>query len=212
MKGHAKKAPRIKSGTVAAQNVRGQLLGHQVTTKAAVPTSARPIGAEVSALLQPLQSGKRAGAVSGKQFVSPDLLAAWPEIVGERLAGLCLPVQMKAQPKSRSRHKKAGEDGAVLEVRADPSVQIDLDYGQALVLERINAFFGYPAVASLKVLAKPPSTVTTSPSISGNDPVVPTSAARDAAQKMAGHIEDDGLREALEELGASILSADTQSR
>lgn len=190
----------------AAQKVRGQLLGHPVTTKAAMPTSAKAIGIEVDALLQPLQQGQR-----GKQFVSPALLAAWPEIVGGRLAGLCMPVQMKAQPKSRSRHKKVGDDGAVLEVRADPSIQIDLDYGQALILERINAFFGYQAVSKLHVMAKARLTASksTEPTLRSSPPSAEAqSAARDATAK----VEDPTLRAALQDLGASIIAADRKRR
>ena len=212
MKEHVKNAAPTAGRNAASPNVCGQLLGHQVTTKAAVPTSARSIGVEVSAVLQPLQSKNRRGGPSGKQFVSPDLLAAWPEIVGERLAGLCLPVHMKAQPKSRSRHKKAGEDGAVLEVRADPSIQIDLDYGQALILERINAFFGYQAVASLKVLPKTPSAVAEPAAATSDPPIVPTPAARDAARAQVVQVEDERLRRVLEELGASVFSADRSPR
>lgn len=191
----------------AAQNVRGQLLGHQITTKAAVPTSAKDIGSEVDALLKPLQEGR-----TGKQFVSPALLAAWPEIVGERLAGLCMPVQMKAQPKSRSRHKKLGEDGAVLEVRADASIQIDLDYGQALILERVNGFFGYQAVSKLRVIAKPGLATKSAAHPSSAKPSAPSPAVREAAQKNAqeavAHVADPKLRAALEQLGACVLAAD----
>ncbi len=195
----------------AAQNVRGQLLGHQITTKAAMPISAKAIGAEVDALLKPLQEGR-----TGKQFVSPALLAAWPEIVGERLAGLCMPVQMKAQPKSRSRHKKAGEDGAVLEVRADASIQIDLDYGQALILERVNGFFGYQAVSKLRVVVKPGLAPKPAANPASSTPSAPhpaaQKAAQDAAEAAAAHVADPKLRAALEQLGASVLAADRKRR
>ncbi len=190
----------------AAQNVRGQLLGHQVSTKAAVPTSAKAIGVEVDALLHPLQQGQR-----GKQFVSPALLAAWPEIVGERLAGLCMPVQMKAQPKSRSRHKKTGDDGAVLEVRADPSIQIDLDYGQALILERINGFFGYQAVSKLRVTAKAAPASTTPPK-PVQQPRLPSAEERSAASEATARVENPALRAALQSLGASVIAANRKRR
>jgi hypothetical protein len=183
-----------------------------------MPTSAKALGTEVGALLKPLQTGQGAAA----KFVSPALLAAWPEIVGERLAGLCLPVQMKAKPKSRSmarsRHKKPGDDGAVLEVRADPSVRIDLDYGQALLVERINAFFGYQAVGSLKVLDKPMAAAKTANSVLSAPGFAPTSEAtaqaraqvKAQAQKQARAqamlVQDDALRAALERLGAAVLS------
>ncbi len=182
------------------QNVRGQLLGMQVTTKAAMPTSAQAIGIAVGDIMRPLQEGKR-----GKQFVTPALLDAWPEIVGERLASLCLPINMKAQPKSRSRHKKASDDGAVLEVRADPSITIDLDYGQALIVERINAILGYAAVARLKVLPKDmPDKPTTIQRVAQKTPSLDD---RDKAAKLTASVESDGLRQALQDLGAAVEAA-----
>ena len=186
----------------AAQKVRGALLGRQITTKAAVPTNAKAIGSQVSALLAPLQAGK-----AGRQFVSADLLAAWPEIVGVRLAGLCMPVQMKPQPKSRSRHKKPGQDGAILEVRADPSVQIDLDYGQALLVERVNAFFGYQAVARLKVLPRLKMGSDQRARPSAQPGLVPTREGQARAHDKTARVTDPALRTALEALGACVLSA-----
>jgi len=197
------KGPRPPS----ANNVESQLLGHKVTTRAAVPTSAKAIGIEVGALLSPLQKGLR-----GRQFVAPALLAAWPEIVGERLAGLCMPVQMKAQPKGRSSNRKGEEDGAVLEVRADPAIRIDLEYGQALIVERVNAFFGYRAVAKLRVLARaaldtPPRAPARSPA-----PTMPTAQSQEAARRALQGVRDPGLRAALERLGACVLAGDTSRR
>ncbi len=206
MKGRAASGFSSSVTTGPASNVRGQILGHQVTTRPAMPTSAKALGTEVGALLKPLQTGQGASA----KFVSPALLAAWPEIVGERLAGLCLPVQMKTKPKSRSmarsRHKKTGDDGAVLEVRVDPSVRIDLDYGQALLVERINAFFGYQAVGSLKVLDKPMAPAKPANPVLSAPNFAPTPQAAVQAKEQTMSVQDNTLRAALERLGAAVLS------
>lgn len=190
----------------AAQNVRGQLLGHAITTKAAVPTNARSIGDQVSKLLEPLQGSRSAG----KQFVALDLVAAWPEIVGPRLAGLCLPVKLKPAPKSRSRHVKA-VDGGILEVCADPAMVIDLDYGQALIVERINAFYGYSAVSALKVVAKPLLRQETKAQ-AVRSAVPPTQAEIDQAASQTCSVEDPALRKALAALGASIAASSREKK
>lgn len=193
---------RTKNFNKAAQNVRGQLLGQAITTKAAVPTNARAIGDQVSKLLEPL-NGNRA---ANKQFAALDLVVAWPEIVGPRLAGLCLPVKLKPAPKTRSRHAKAA-DGGVLEVRADPAMVIDLDYGQALIVERINAFYGYAAVSALKVIAKP--LIKQQHGVRrGARAAAPTPTDHEKAAQQTNSVEDPGLRKALEALGASITASD----
>lgn len=190
----------------AAQNIRGQLLGQTVTTKAAVPTNARSIGDHVTKLLEPL-SGSRG---TSKQFAALDLITAWPEIVGERLAGLCLPVKLKSAPKSRSRHK-AVASGGILEVQADPAMVVDLEYGQALIVERINAFYGYSAVSALKVIAKPLQTKRQS----GQNPA-PAASPGEADFKKAAEqtmaVEDAGLRKVLETLGASIAASNRNKK
>lgn len=210
MKGAGK--PQKPNRPRGAANIRGQLLGHAITTKSVVPTSARAIGAQVSDVLQPFNAGNAAksskGLLSGKAFVAADLLAAWPEIVGERLAGLCLPVRLKAAPKSRSRHKKVTDDAAILEVRADPAVAIDLSYGQALIVERLNAFYGYVAIGSLKVLPRHGDTTPTRAHRIAPQPPVTASAqsTRQAGTSTQG-VEDEKLRAALTKLGALVLAA-----
>jgi hypothetical protein len=203
----AKRPQHLKQNlNKAAQNVRGQLLGRAITTKAAVPTNARSIGDQVTKLLEPLQGSKAAS----KQFAALDLVAAWPEIVGPRLAGLCLPVKLRPAPKSRSRHAKA-VDGGILEVSADPAMVIDLDYGQALIVERINAFYGYSAVSGLKVIAKPLARVETAAQ-KPRQTTTPTPADRQKAASQTGLVEDPALRAALAALGASIAASDRQKK
>lgn len=185
----------------AAQNVRGQLLGQAITTKGAVPTNARAIGDQVNQILGPLNGSKGAN----KQFAALDLVTAWPEIVGPRLAGVCLPVKLKPAPKTRSRHARAA-DGGILEVRADPAMVIDLDYGQALIVERINAFYGYSAVSALKVIAKPLPKL--QHSLQGQTkPAAPTQAEMKKAAQQTQAVQDPDLRKALEALGASIAAS-----
>jgi hypothetical protein len=100
----------------------------------------------------------------------------------------------------------------VLEVRADASIQIDLDYGQALILERVNGFFGYQAVSKLRVIAKPGLATKSAAHPSSAKPSAPSPAVREAAQKNAqeavAHVADPKLRAALEQLGACVLAAD----
>lgn len=199
-------AKRPQNYNKAAQNVRGQLLGRAITTKAAVPTNARAIGEQVSKLLEPLNGNKG----QAKQFAALDLVAAWPEIVGPRLAGLCLPVKLKPAPKTRSRHARAA-DGGILEVRADPAMVIDLDYGQALIVERINAFYGYSAVSALKVIAKPLVKLAR-PAQGTAKATPPTQADLVKADEQTSSVEDPGLRRALAALGASIAASNRNKK
>ena len=179
--------------------VKGHLLVQTVITRAAQPTSARAIATEVASVLKPLNKGER--------FVSEALLAAWPEIVGARLAGLCLPTRLRQAPKSRSKKRGSStNDGAVLEVLADHAVAIDLDYGQALLIERINAFYGYQAVSTLKVRRRqrPTSTQPASSAQPVGIAAAPSTADKAEASARTAGVEEPALRAALEALGANI--------
>ena len=194
------------------KDVKSLLLGQEVATKAAMPTSARSVGVEVDKLLRPLHS-KAGGKTRGRRFVPPELLSAWPEIVGPRLAGACLPVNLKQQPKrskAAARHRPNESDGALLEVLCASEVMVDVDYGQALLIERINTFFGYQAVSRLKVVMKPVTsgkdipTTPIKPSDQSSSRLDP--ATREKIEDVARDIEDPALRDALSKLGNAILS------
>jgi hypothetical protein len=184
----------------AASRVEGQLLGQAVSTRAAQQTRARPVGAQVAALLRPLAAKQKGGG----DFVSMELLSAWPEIIGPRLAGLCLPVRLKTAPKGRG--KAGSKEGATLEVLADPAVAIDLDYGQTVIVERVNQFFGYQAVGRLKVVRKAEGYQNAAP-VLPQAKSAPAPAALAQAGGMVADVRDDDLRAALEHLGARVLSS-----
>ncbi|MEM6381202.1 MAG: DciA family protein [Pseudomonadota bacterium] len=189
-------SPRVRF----AERTTGTVLGHAVTTKGVQPTSAVALGAMVTSVMEPMRKGKT--------FVPAALIDAWAEIVGPRLASACFPISLKPLPKSRSRHAKYKE-GGLLEVRADPSVAVDLDYGQGLIVERANAVFGYSAIARLKVLPGAVNDGTAGSRANRADKTVsaPTSQNREQASAATDGIHDENLREALKALGSQVFAA-----
>ena len=89
-------------------------------------------------------------------------------------------------------------------LRVEPSRALDVQYKTALIIERINAYFGYQAVTDIRLtqapLARPkaPSPARPSPKA-----VLGPSLTRTDASG----IEDADLRQALERLGSSIHAA-----
>ena len=74
-----------------------------------------------------------------------------------------------------------------------------MQYKSALIVDRINAYFGYGAVAGLRIVQTPgagrPQPVT---------PAAPRARATPAADPVIAGIADDGLRVALERMQAAI--------
>jgi hypothetical protein len=74
------------------------------------------------------------------------LLTEWPSIVGPELAARSQPVRL-----SHGRDRQGG----VLSLHVAGSAALELQHSEPQVLERINGFFGYPAVARLHLIQAP---------------------------------------------------------
>jgi hypothetical protein len=146
----------------------------------------RPIGRTVPGIAEPVL-GKR-----GLAFGS--LITEWDTIVGPSLA-------RQTQPEKLSFPRGKRED-ATLSIRAMGAIALELQHLEPLILERINGFFGYKAVARLRLihaaLPSPPPRRTRMRELSMSEEmkIAETTAA----------VEDPGLREALERLGRSMLA------
>jgi hypothetical protein len=82
----------------------------------------------------------------GKGFASTRVLTFWGSIVGENLAKQCLPVRVD-YPKS------AGNTNGKLIIAADNGpISTELHHMQPEIIQNVNAFFGYRAVASVKII------------------------------------------------------------
>ena len=72
-----------------------------------------------------------------------ELISWWPEIVGAAYAGRTAP--------ERIRWPRDGK-AATLIVRCDPSLALQFSYETDRVRERLNGYFGYPAVGSVRIV------------------------------------------------------------
>jgi hypothetical protein len=134
-------------------------------------------------------------------FSTVTLLTDWATIVGEQLAAYAVPERIKwprgagetdaTDPETRS-------SGATLVLRVDPARALDVEYKGQQILERINAYFGYRAVAELRLLQAP---LPIARAVPMPRPEVPPCEA----PELAG-IADEGLRAALQRLKQGLLS------
>jgi len=75
------------------------------------------------------------------------MLTDWPLVVGQALGARCQPVRL-----TRGGDGRAG----VLTVHVGSASALELQHSAPQVIERINGFFGYPAVAGLRLIQAPP--------------------------------------------------------
>ncbi|MGE5477244.1 MAG: DUF721 domain-containing protein [Bacteroidales bacterium] len=134
--------------------------------------------------------------VFGKHgFVSGALVVDWAAIVGSAVASHTLPLRIKFPPKER------GEGTLEIKV-ASSAFATELQHLEPLIIERINGYFGWNAVARLRLrhgpipqrrpLRPPPP-----------EPDAETSARLD---KVLSQVDDPSLREALERLGKYVAA------
>lgn len=169
------------------------------------------------------ESARRAlrEAAERRGFAEPQILTRWPEIVGERLAGLCTPVKVS--------YPRGSGLGATLVVHAEGALATEVEHLAPRILERINQFYGYRAITRLRVAqtgaglraaapgeARPGGFA--EPAAAWNGPAdgargtqraaAPTPGPRERAEaaRLASRIADPELRLALSAVGAHILA------
>jgi hypothetical protein len=138
-----------------------------------------------------------AGAVLGKRgFGEAQLVAQWPAIIGESLAEGVSPDRLSF-PRGERRE-------GTLHLRVAPGLALEVQHREPVLIERINAFFGYRAVARLALKQGPPSTATTPP------PARPRplkTEERQLLDERLGAIDEGELKAALRRLGEAVLGS-----
>ena len=137
---------------------------------------------------------KRGLAVAG-------VLADWHRIVGAFLAGATAPEKLvpgRALP-------EGGRDAGVLHLRVgSPALAPEIAHLAPQIIEKVNGYFGYRAVARLHILHAPVSRPDTRGGAAPPPDAAP--ADRDAVRRQTAGVEDDGLRDALQRLGEAVAA------
>jgi hypothetical protein len=106
------------------------------------PAEERPRGLGARAVAEMLPAVGRS-AFRRFGFVQSAVVSRWPEIVGDRYAGVSSPESIRFPPGRRS-------DG-VLTLVADGAHGTMLQHVAPTIIERVNRFFGYAAVARIAI-------------------------------------------------------------
>jgi hypothetical protein len=130
-------------------------------------------------------------------FGTTDVIAAWPEIVGQGFADCTRPEKI-IWPR--------GEDmegaPALLVLRVDGPRAIFVQHEAAQIIERVNAFLGYGAIGHIRIIQAP---VKVALAEAAKDEHLDPEAEARLAQTIAA-VPDEGLRAALDRLGRGVLS------
>jgi len=127
-------------------------------------------------------------------FAEVDILSHWTDIIGEDLARGIRPEKLVFEKNKRT-------DGTLYVKSAGGAFAMLFEFQKGQVVERINGFFGYPAVTQVKIRQG-------SLRLDKNDRVEKTQLSKDQEKqlrkKVAG-ISDDDLKQSTYQVGKAIL-------
>ncbi|RYH04015.1 DUF721 domain-containing protein [Salipiger sp. IMCC34102] len=142
-------------------------------------------------------------ATEGRGFAESRLLTHWAEIVGEATAAIARPVEVSY---------KRGGMGATLTVLTTGANAPMLEMQKVQLLEKVNACYGYRAIARLRITQTAPTgfadgraSFTPAPKPERR----PDPAVQAKARDSASGVGDDKLRHALEALVTNYLTKTT---
>jgi hypothetical protein len=132
-------------------------------------------------------------------FVQSSVVTRWPEIVGARHARVCAPESIRFPPGEKS-------DG-ILQLVVVPAHAPIIQHVIPEIIERVNRFFGYKAVARVKLRqgeVKPPS---------AQQPATAPPSLKPIPMELGDSLRDIGdpeLRAVLESLARSLGTQDEE--
>ena len=145
-----------------------------------------------------------------KNMLFGKMLAEWEHIAGPEIAAQTTPMELKYSRTGGS--KKA--DGTVkadktppkatLVLAVQPAYALELSYQKDLLAERLNVFFGYPAIKEIKIIQH--SGVMDNKKIKAPLHRPLTMQEQQKIDGLVGDIQENDLQIALKNLGKAIVS------
>ena len=152
----------------------------------------------VAKMLKPL-----ARNLLGKNgFAEIDLLTNWGEIAGEETAAYTLPRQIS--------FKRGEKNGGTLCIEVPSGAfALELQHREKMLVARINAYFGYPAVAALRIVQNSGFRLQDGggEDVQGAQKTLVTEAEENYIRGLSDGIENPELQQRLISLGRSIVSS-----
>jgi hypothetical protein len=141
--------------------------------------------------------------LAAQGFATSDVIVAWPEIVGARLAAFTSPIRIEWPRRRPGGDPDERPEPATLVVRVESAFAIEMQHLAPVVMERVNGYFGWRCIGRL-VLKQGP--------VRRPDPAKPAPRSLDEEERRrlaeaVAPIGEDALRGALDRLGEAVIAA-----
>ena len=128
-------------------------------------------------------------------FASAEILARWADIVGPEIAAHSEPMKI-AWPRAIG---EAAAEPANLVLRVEGPAALEIQHLSAVILERVNRFFGWQAIGTISLRQAPLRRRVKPAPPPPPDPAIAARIAEDMTE-----VHDSGLRDALARLAAAV--------
>jgi hypothetical protein len=145
--------------------------------------------------LSELLSATLSDALKTQGFASAEILARWGDIVGAEIAAHSEPMKIN-WPRAMGDEVP---DPATLVLRVEGPAALEIQHLSAVILERVNRFFGWQAIGRIALRQAPLRRREPTKALAPPDPAVAARIAEGLPE-----IQDEDLRLALARLGAAI--------
>jgi hypothetical protein len=134
-------------------------------------------------------------AIRAKGFAQAEVVTRWPQIVGKELAGATVP--------QRLIFPRGERIGAKLVIRCESAFAPLLGHKGPQVIDLVNRFFGFGAVASIEIKQGPLPSVKRRPQLEKHDL---SDDEEHNLEEIVGDGELSPLQEAVKSLGEMVIS------
>jgi hypothetical protein len=161
---------------------------------------ARPLAEFLDVCLSP--------SLAAQGFATSDIIMAWPDIVGGRLAAFTQPLKIEWKRKGPHADPEARPDPAILVIRVESAFALELQHLAPTVIDRVNTYYGWRCIGKLVLKQGPVRRV------EKKRPTAPvlTPADREKVGKAVQPIEEEALKAALDRLGQAIVGSGSRTK
>lgn len=138
-------------------------------------------------------------ALASQGFAASDIVVAWPEIAGERLATVSQPVKIEWPRRAPQYEPEARPAPATLVLRVESAFAIEAQHLTPILIERVNAHYGWRCIGRV-VLKQGPVLRR-----KAREPKPALSREEEArVRAVTDGVSEEPLRAALNRLGAAV--------
>jgi hypothetical protein len=161
---------------------------------------AKPLAEFLDACLSP--------SLAAQGFATSDIIMAWSDIVGERLAAFTQPLKIEWKRKSPHADPESRPDPATLVVRVESAFALELQHMAPVVIDRVNTYYGWRCIGKLVLKQGPVRRIETR-----KPPVRTLSPAdREKVDAVLAPIEEERLKAALDRLGQALVGSNPRTK